>query len=308
MRIRLFRAARTAEAMAMIRTELGDEAVILETRRIAGGVEVTAAIEAPDPVMILPDAPPPPAPAVLHPPADLAWHKLPAGVGARLAGSADLPRRLAETLRFAPLPDGRARPLLLAGPPGAGKTLTCAKLATRAVLEGARPLVITTDAARAGAAEQLAAFTRLLGLPLALAEAPGTLAKAVRAHRQPGQPVLVDSAGCDPFVAEEAEALLALAGAIEAELVLVLPAGLDPDEAVDLARRFAELGARHLVPTRLDHARRLGAILAAAAEGGMALTEAGIGPGATEGLAQITAAWLAERLLRPRPGTEESRP
>jgi len=299
MRLKLFRAPRMAEAMAMVRAELGEEAVILGSRRVGGQVEVTAALEPPEPVLIPPDAPPTPTPTALS------RHNLPSALATRLAGG-PLPQRLAETLTFAPLPEGRDRPLLLAGPPGAGKTLTCAKLATRAVLSGARPLVVTTDAARAGATEQLAAFTRLLGLTLALAAEPGTLAKAL-AHRLPGQPMLIDSAGCNPFDPGEARGLIALARAVEAELVLVLPAGLDAAEASDLARSFALMGARHLVPTRLDQARRLGAVLAAA-EAGLTLTEAGIGPGAAEGLATITPDWLAARLLgQPALAGEELR-
>jgi flagellar biosynthesis protein FlhF len=88
----------------------------------------------------------------------------------------------------------------------------------------------------------------------------------------------------------------ALAATAAAAMVLVLPAGLDPAEAADQARAFAALGARLLVATRLDMARRLGGILAAA-EAGLALTEAGIGPGAADGLLPITPAWLAARLM-----------
>ena len=45
MRLRLFLARNMTEAMAQIREELGEEAVILESRRTARGVEVTAALE-----------------------------------------------------------------------------------------------------------------------------------------------------------------------------------------------------------------------------------------------------------------------
>ncbi|MBL6458493.1 hypothetical protein JMJ55_24455 [Belnapia sp. T6] len=287
MRLRLFQAAGMAEAMAAVRAELGPEAVILDSRRVRGGVEVTAALDRPAPPV--PVLPPPPSAL------PLARHNLPPGLAARLgSGGASA---LAGALRFAPLPDGRARPLLLAGPPGAGKTLTCAKLATRAVLAGAAPLILTADGARAGAVAQLAAFTRLLGLGLALAGEPALLAGAVAA-RQPGQPVLIDSAGCDPFQPTEAAALRGLALAAGAEILLVLPAGLDPAEAAETAAAFAALGARHLLPTRLDRARRLGGVLAAAGAG-LALTEAGTGPGAADGLTPITPDWLARRLAAP---------
>jgi len=302
MRLRLFRAPSMAEAMARLRAELGPDAVILDTRRAGGGVEVTAALDRPaEPPVTWVDDPeprliPPAPPERARQPASrpgLARHNLPPALAARLAGGA-LAERLAATLRFAALPDGLARPVLLAGPPGAGKTLTCAKLATRAVLGGGMPLVITTDGARAGATEQLAAFTRLLGLPLAVAPQPVALAKAL-ARRQPGQAALIDTAGCDPFEPDQAALLGRLARAAGAAILVVLPAGLDPGEAAELAAAFAALGARHLLPTRLDGARRLGGVLAAAAAG-LALAEAGTGPGVADGLTAIDPHWLARRL------------
>ena len=308
MKLLAFRAPRMAEAMAQVRAALGEDAVILGTRRVASGVEVTAAREppvAPEPWLIRPAAPDPrpepaPPPPRTLPPLDegLVRHNLPESLALALRGAEapQLPGRLAAQLTFGALPRGAPRPLLLAGPPGAGKTLTCAKLAARLVWDGAPPLVISTDHARAGASAQIAAFTQLLGLTLALAEMPGTLAKA-RAHAAPGQPVLIDTEGCDPFDPAQARALLALVRCIEAEVVLVLPAGLDPAEAAELARGFALLGARHLVPTRLDGARRLGGVLAAAEAAGLALGQAGTGPGAADGLTDLTPHWLAARLL-----------
>lgn len=62
-------------------------------------------------------------------------------------------------------------------------------------------------------------------------------------------------------------ALLGLARAAGASILLVLPAGLDPAEAAETARAFLALGARHLLPTRLDAARRLGGVLAGAGGG-----------------------------------------
>ena len=47
MRLKLFRAPGMAEAMAQVRAELGAEALILNTRRVADGVEITAALSPP---------------------------------------------------------------------------------------------------------------------------------------------------------------------------------------------------------------------------------------------------------------------
>lgn len=287
MRLKLYRARTMAEAMAQIRSQLGPEALILGCRRVGGGVEITAALE--------------PEQAAASPPdteriVQLEWHGVPAKLAVSLrAGS--LESALASTLGFAPLPDANdAPPLLLVGPPGGGKTLTVARLATRHVLDGRTPLVITTDGQRAGAVEQLASYTRLLGLSLLVAENPVILGRALT-RRQPGAPVLIDSPGADIFEPIQRSTLGALATASGATIVLVLPAGLDPAEAAETGACHAAEGASLLIPTRLDMARRLGSVLAAAHAGELSLTEAGIGPGATDGLVKLTPAFLAARLL-----------
>lgn len=296
MRLKLYRGARMADAMATLRAELGKDAVILGTRRVADGVEVTAALEPAEPEIIGPNRV---VPIVTPIPAPLMFHGVPREVALRLARG-PAPQAVADTLRFAALPDGIARPLLLAGPPGAGKTLTCAKLATRWVMAGLSPLVISSDDHRAGAIEQLAAFTRVLGLDLVVAPGPGTLAKALT-RRRAGQPVILDTPGCDPFSAESGALLHSLIVAAEPDTVLVLPAGLDAEESADLAQGFFALGARLLLPTRLDIARRLGGVVAAAAAADLALTEAGTGPEIVGGLDCLTANGLASRLFASPP-------
>lgn len=289
MRLKLYRAPTMAEAMGRVRAELGPDALILATRRVAEGVEITAALE-PEP---------PPLPAARDPERErlLAYHDVPQPLYMAL-GHGPLDAALAAALSFAPLPlGGEHRPVLLAGPPGAGKTLTAARLATRLVLAGTRPLVITVDGRRAGAVEQLAAFTRLLGIELVVASHPVTLGRAL-ARRPSGTPVLIDAFGTDPFDPAQREEVAAFVATADAAVALVLPGGLHPAEAAELAGAFAEIGATLLIATRLDQARRLGGVLAAAHAGRLALTEAGIGPGAAEGLAALTPAFLAQRLAQ----------
>jgi flagellar biosynthesis protein FlhF len=285
MRLKLYRAAAMAQAMAQIRAELGEDALILATRRVSGGVEITAALE--------PEELPPPALPDAGRLAVLDFHGIPPALRVTLQ-QGELDIALAKALPFATLPLGEA-PLLLVGPPGAGKTLTVARLATRLVMAGVVPMVITADGKRAGATEQLAAFTKLLGVSLIVASHPATLARALT-RREQNTPVLVDSPGWDAFDASQCEELAALAATSSAATVVVLPAGLDSAEAADLAQAYAATGARLLVATRLDLARRLGGIVAAAGAG-LALTEAGVGPGAADGLQPITPAWLATRLM-----------
>lgn len=288
MRIKLYRAARVADAMAMVRAELGQEALILATRRVSGGVEVSAALDG-EPLGAAPDEGERIAAA-------LAYHAVPSALRRRLARG-PLPAGLAATLVFAPLALAAGMPpLLLAGPPGAGKTLTAARLATRLVMGGVAPLVISADGQRAGGAEQLAAFTDLLGLELVIACHPALLRRAMLA-RAPGGPVLIDLPGSNPFDAHERREVQDFADAANGRVAMVLAAGTDAAEAADLAVAYREAGAEHLIASRLDHARRIGGVLAAA-ETGLALAEAGIGPGAADGLARLTPELLAERLLR----------
>ena len=293
MRLKLYRAPNMADAMTRLRTELGSEALILATRRVADGVEITAALE-PDSD---PGPPaPPPDPARL---AALRFHAVPATLQAALQ-TGPLDAALAQVLGFATLPLARGDPpLLLAGPPGAGKTLSVARLATRLVMAGLPPMVITADGKRAGAVEQLAAFTRLLGINLIVANHPLAVGRALT-RRQDAAPVLIDAPGSDPFDPGQAEELAALAATSDAVTALVLPAGLDPAEAADLARAYADQGATLLVATRLDLSPRLGGILAAASAARLALTEAGIGPGAADGLQPLTPSALARRLMQTR--------
>ena len=262
MRIKLFAAANMAEAMRKVRAELGEEALILGNRRISGGVEITAALEPAEPVAPMlgkPDPDPPEKP------------------------QNSLERRLCK-LQYGAL--DWARPLMLVGTPGAGKTLTAAKLATRLVQSGDKPMVITADADRAGATEQLAAFTRILGLDLIIAENPVMLAR-ILASRKTGQKAMIDMAGFSPFEAEQREILITHAVAAEAGMVWVMPAGLDVQDAVEMAEIFAELGTRHLIATKLDIARRFESVFRAAEAGSFILTDAGIGPGIAEGLVPL---------------------
>lgn len=285
MRLKLYRAATVPEAMARVRTELGAEALILGSRRVADGVELTAALEQQD------DRPPPPDPGRT---AMLAFHGVPDRLRPGLM-RADLATAVGNTIRFATLAV-LPEPLLLVGQPGAGKTLTVARLATRLVLAGTPPLVIAADNAKAGATEQLAAFAGVLGLRLILAGDPLVLARAM-AKRPAGLPVLIDAPGINPFDPAQTEDLRALASAAAARMVLVMPAGLDPVESAELAEAFAQAGASLLIATRLDIARRLGGILAAADTARLPLTEGGFGASAADSLVPLTPALFAERLL-----------
>jgi flagellar biosynthesis protein FlhF len=241
----------------------------------------------------------------------LSHHRVPDGLIASLvdglpAGpspAAALAARLSEMLRFANLADRRERsPILLAGPPGAGKTLVAAKLAAQAALKEQPIRVITTDVDSAGAIDQLKAFTLPLQLELETADGPAALARLLARPAGTGKPqVVIDTRGVNPFDAVEMAGLSALIVASRADATLVLPAGGDAHEAAEMAEAFAHIGCTRLLTTRLDIARRLGGILSAAVAGRLALGETGASPIVAHGLQPLSAHQLARLFAADRP-------
>ena len=117
MRIKLYTARGMPEVMALIRSELGPDAVILNSRRTAGGVEVTAAHDEQASASTLPPSPLAFARAESCP---LLAHGTPEPLAAKLRAG-PLPFALSVVFRFQPIDSATLRrPLLFTGPPGAG--------------------------------------------------------------------------------------------------------------------------------------------------------------------------------------------
>ena len=295
MKVRLFDGPDLASAVGAVRRTLGPDALIIETRHVERGVEILAAIDDEDR-----DVPPLEIPLIADAYLDerrsnLSWHGVSEELTARLTEK-DLANAIARRVGFGTLePTGSESPLFFAGQPGAGKSLSLIKVATRLVMNGIEPLVISTDGHKAGATEQLAAMTRILGLTLIVADQPPTLKRAV-GMRVEGAPVLIDGPGMAGHDQHDDATLRALTEAVEAEIILVIPAGLDAAETVDVASYHAGLGARRMIATRLDVARRIGGILEAAWRSRLLLTEAGTSPDVVDGLQSLTAQMLANRL------------
>lgn len=201
---------------------------------------------------------------------------------------------LADQIHFADLAETmRRRTLLLIGPPGAGKTTLAAKLAAQK--GDGRALLVSTDTDRAGGVAQIEEYAGVLGLPVAVAADAAALAQLVASA--PATELVIDMAGAAPGDEAARDALATFIAAAAAEPILVLPADLAAEEAMSMARFFAPLGAKTLLPTRLDLVRRLGSVLAAADAGRLALPAAGVTPHFAFGLRQLTPEAVARRLL-----------
>lgn len=326
MRLMSFTAPTASQAMAKIRDAIGEDAVIVATRTDdSGEVRITVAIDqdAPEPRNrdedgAARDANGASASAAPERPADrfdavyraMRGHGVPAVIGEAVLGlveesPAAEPHRalawaLSRTLSFEPRdPLEWNRPLLLVGPPGAGKTQTTVKLAARSRLRGRDVTLMTIDTSRTAGLEALEAFAGGLRLELLRAEDPTTLAGHLQ--RRGGEaPVLIDSAGRNHLNDVDMTDLAGFAKADGVEPLLVLPAGLDAVEAADVARAFQAVGARRLIVTRADTTRRLGSVLAAAYAGRLALAEVSETARIKDGLRRLTPQALAELLLVQR--------
>ena len=271
MRLKTFTAPTATKAMAQIRAVLGDDAIIVATRDDGVSVRVTAALDSAD---IAPPAMPERASSGEAIFEALRRNGVPAGLIDTLTELAEevetgdpvatLAAALERLFSFRPLQStSRRQARMLVGPPGAGKTQTIAKLAASAVTDGLRVALFTTDSERAGGDARLGGLAAAMGLSLMTVDDPDTLAAGLIGV-DGYDLVLIDSIGANHLDVREMETMgrYLLCGDIEA--VLVLPAGIDPMEARDMARIFGEFGVGRMISTRHDMSRRMGSTLAAA--------------------------------------------
>lgn len=320
---RTYRAATMREALAMVRRDLGGDAVILGTREVRRRrlfglrardlVEVLASDGQAATVSVrMPEGATPPAEfgddlkrlhamvealsrqgRVDHLLPELPGEVVPAYAQLIEAGVTEVlarrlarhvaerlepedsgrPERLRETLREAveacvpvapptAVIPGTRRIVALVGPTGVGKTTTVAKLAANFKLtQGHRLGLVTVDTYRIAAVEQLRTYAEIIDLPLAVANSPGELRKAIE---QLGEVelVLIDTAGRSPrdeVKVRELADFLAEARPDEVHLVLSAAAGeRSLRAAVD---RFAVVHPDRLILTKLDEAEGLGGLL-----------------------------------------------
>ncbi|MFZ5608725.1 MAG: GTPase [Pseudomonadota bacterium] len=318
MRLKSYTARTLKDAMDKVREEMGEEAIIVNVSDDgAGVVRVMAAAERrasqPEPLPEL--APPAPAPVMAQPydgetlSAMLRYHGIPSQLATRIQTAAsamdggDLAQGLAcglETIiGFAALGARHERPLLLIGPPGAGKTLTAAKLAADAIIAGQIPRLLTMDTVRAGGLAQLDHYAQLMRLSVGTASTPEEL-RSVLGQAAPAALTLIDTVGVNPYSIDDVQLLARVVKLTGAEPVVVLPAGVDALEAAEMADIFSSLGARRMVATRLDAARRYAGLITAMYKGRLALAALATGPYVADSLLPPTPLALA-RLIIAKP-------
>ena len=324
MRLKIFTAKNMKTALAEVRDVLGDDAIIIDTTEENGMAKVTAAMELPAPKINPRKAQKPkPKPSAVQKSLKeldqedltesqslsyfLAHHGIEKSMMRRIletAASFDedrnidaLSKAMEIMFHFNPLNnDYQDRPIMLIGPPGVGKTVTTAKLASQAVLGGRPTRIINTDTVRTGGTAQLAGYAEILKSTVIEVTEPELLKAAIETNRQPDELVIIDTMGYNPFDAREMAELQDYITAYDAEPILVISAGSDPLEAQEIAGTYAGLGVRRFIATRLDVARRYASLLTTAGNVDLAFAGVGITPFLAEGIESIDSMGLAKLL------------
>lgn len=335
MRMKHITAATMQEAMAIAKRDLGDDAVLLDTKKNNGtSVTVVFAIDEIAPIIFddMPELPQPTSfdipranvtgTVISHPAFPiireaLGYHAVPRELSERIMKQVQsqhipagelyevaeklLAEALGQILVFKPIasaaPVPPAKALMLVGPHGAGKTLAIAKLATELTLHKQRIVLLSADTERLGAADTLQSLAGLLGCECRIVTNRQELKEATKQYLGHAW-VLVDSAGANIYEFKQLKALGELAGLADIEPILTCPAGLDPYEAQEMASVFDFLPIERMILTKLDATRRLGSVFATLGAGGYAVANLSQSASPTEACLPASAPALSRLMLR----------
>jgi flagellar biosynthesis protein FlhF len=158
---------------------------------------------------------------------------------------------------------GRGGVFALVGPTGVGKTTSTAKLAARCVMRhGPEKLaLITTDAYRIGAHEQLRIYGKILGVMVHSVKDEADLRIALKELRNK-HTVLIDTVGVsqrDQMVTEQV-AMLQGTG-VDVKRLLCLNATSTQETLTEVVRAYQGSGLAGSIITKLDEAASLGNVL-----------------------------------------------
>lgn len=194
---------------------------------------------------------------------------------------------------FVPLKAGESRTVALIGPPGRGKSSTLVKIAFRFGLEPRTPVRIYSAGVHpVGAAEQMARYAALLGVPFNWYETVESLHLALAGDRWRGL-ALIDTPGLSPNDSEELstwERFFRLYPDMERHFVLRADA-----RSADLCRviaRFECLRPTHLLFTGLDEVADYSVLVEGAIRSELPLGFGGNGPRIPDDLVEIEGAQL----------------
>ena len=323
MRMKLYSGPSRDDVLAMLTADMGSDAIILSEGECDAGYEIRAAVErstsivAPNFATRKVEAPQLQANRYRERLVDiLTWHGAPQGFaemiatsGSRLAGAptdpaAGFSSALEGVIGFAPIAAAMNEPIMLVGPPGAGKTSTTAKLIRRARAANSKAVPVVGDFDATAGGHQLAAYLQHPDEAIETFQSPDLLISNVQAHVEAGSGVVVDTPAINPMDKEDLARLGDLIKLLGIEPVLVISAEGHPLDLEENVKAFAELGVRRCIVTKLDVVRRRGSVLFAIASARMNISHLALTPFIGGGLIPATPNRLARILLEDAPGAE----
>jgi flagellar biosynthesis protein FlhF len=186
----------------------------------------------------------------------------------------------------------------LVGPTGVGKTTTAAKMAARfAVKYGVNQLaLITTDAYRIGAQDQLRIYGKILGIPVQTIHDQASLASSLSSLTQK-KLVLIDTAGLSQRDDRVVEQIAMLRG-VRARRLVVLNATVQSETLEEAVKRYTADDCCGCVLTKLDEAVRLGGVLDVVLRNRLKIHYVSNGQRVPEDIHHANPAYLVHRALR----------
>lgn len=312
MLIKRFEAPSLKEALAKVKTECGEHALLIETRHTRNGCLVVAAR--------------PPEEAAREVARSAPGHRWTKGFAplARRARRFGISKKVLTAIEDALIPTsvkldrpgdpalpGVAMKVLEAlirtrtmdlpawrvttfvGPTGVGKTTTLAKLAARAHRDdGDSVAIISLDTYRVAAVEQLRAFADMLEVPFEVAFTPLDLRRALERHAGADR-IFIDTTGRSPF---DLDSVTMMAGTVQVsrgKSVLCLPAGLRRQDAMAVLHGYRRLSPASMILTKWDETEAPGETLSLLIELGLSLAYVTMGQEVPQDIAPADTATLA---------------
>jgi len=188
----------------------------------------------------------------------------------------------------------------LVGPTGVGKTTSTAKLAARCVMRHGpdKLALITTDAYRIGAHEQLRIYGKILGVMVHSVKDEADLRIALKELKNK-HTVLIDTVGVsqrDQMVTEQVSMLQGVE--TEVKRILCLNATATQETLAEVVRAYQGSGLAGCIMTKLDEAASIGNVLDVVIRQKLNLFYVSNGQRVPEDLHLADAAYLVERAFK----------
>jgi len=178
----------------------------------------------------------------------------------------------------------RPKIMVLVGPTGVGKTTTISKLAAIFGIETKETAavdvrLITIDAFRIGALEQLEKTANIMQIPVTCVTNKADLRKEIAVNAQYTELFLIDTIGKSPKDAVKLGEMKEILGGCPKHAVfhLVISANTKTSDIEEILRQFEPFNYKSVILTKADETDRIGNVISALAEKGKSISYITVG-------------------------------